>query len=248
MTRIAIAPHVHSAWSDDGEWLLEDIAARFARRGYRAVLMCEHSPGFSDERWSDYVGACARASKPNILLVPGLEYNDPDDVVHIPVWGDLPFFGPTPAIGELVSKVSAAGGTSVFAHPWRRDAWRRFDPRWASHLLGLEVWSRKYDGWAPSRRALDLAEREGLRPLVALDFHTRRQFHPLALSAEVDAEVTCDGIYSSLRDGHVEPLAFRRPLDRLCTGVPLLAAETCDAGRRALASAVRAVEGRTRRR
>ncbi len=92
MSTIRVASHVHSDWSYDGRWSLEELAAGFARRGYHAVLMAEHDRGFDDARWAEYRQTCAQASR-EILLVPGIEYSDPTNSVHVPVWGDIPFIG-----------------------------------------------------------------------------------------------------------------------------------------------------------
>ncbi len=173
--------HVHSDWSDDGSVSLDRIAAMFTRLRCRVVLMSEHSRGFTAARWQEYVQACRAASTGRVLLVPGIEYGDADDVVHLPVWGELPFFGDRVPVGKLLPQVAEAGGTAIWAHPWRRAAWRRFEPSWLPYLTAVEVWNRKYDGIAPSREALALARREGLAAAVALDFHTRRQLFPLSL-------------------------------------------------------------------
>ena len=179
--------HVHSQWSDDGSWTLPRIAATFARLRCRVVLMSEHSRGFTETKWQEYRQACAEASTDQILLVPGIEYGDQDDVIHVPVWGDLPFLGDGLPIGQLLATVGEAGGTAMWAHPWRRDAWQRFDPSWFGYLTAVEVWNRKYDGIAPSQHSVALARREGLAMTVALDFHTRRQIFPLNLALELDA-------------------------------------------------------------
>ena len=93
LRRIRVAAHVHSSWSYDGRWSLSQIAATFGRLGYDAILLAEHDRGFDAERWSAYRRACADASTESMLLVPGLEYSDASNSVHVPVWGDVPFFG-----------------------------------------------------------------------------------------------------------------------------------------------------------
>jgi hypothetical protein len=183
---VRAAAHVHSAWSDDASWPLSRIAAAFARLRYSVVLMAEHSRGFSAAKWQEYTEACREQSNERVTLVPGIEYGDEDDVVHIPVWGRVPFLGEAPCITTLLGEVTEAGGTAVWAHPWRRDAWQRFDPSWRQHLAGVEVWNRKYDGIAPSRRSVELSHRHETRPFVALDFHTRRQLFPLSLALQVE--------------------------------------------------------------
>jgi hypothetical protein len=241
------AAHVHSAWSDDGTWPLGRVAATFGRLGFRVVLMSEHSRGFSAAKWQEYVQACAAASTARVTLVPGIEYGDDEDVVHIPVWGRVPFFGEAPGITALLGDVTATGATAVWAHPWRRDAWRRFDPSWRQHLSGIEVWNRKYDGIAPNRRSVELSRQHGARPFVALDFHTRRQLFPLSLAVGVERAadgaaadepgaprrpVTPDEVYAALAAGRVRARAFGLPLAPMTGGLPAAALRALESGRR----------------
>ena len=67
----------------------------------------------------------------------------------------------------------------------------------------MEIWNRKYDGWAPNRFAVEMARRERLGEFVSLDFHTRRQFFPLAMALRVDGDASPDpgAVYSALRAG-----------------------------------------------
>lgn len=239
------AAHVHSEWSDDAAWSLDAIARSFRRRRYNAVLMCEHSRGWTARRYGDYVEACAAASRDGLLLVPGIEYEEEDNVVHVAVWGDVPFFGRTPDIGELLGKVAAADGISVLAHPWRREAWRRFEHSWAQHLTAIEIWNRKYDGWAPNRFALEMVRRERLGEFVSLDFHTRRQFFPLAMALRVerDAKLDRDAVYSALRAGAFECRAFRRSALDLMRGDRLSGLEMCERLRKRAARQLRRITG-----
>jgi predicted metal-dependent phosphoesterase TrpH len=241
VTRVRAAAHVHSEWSDDAAWPLERLVESFRKRRCGVLLMCEHSRGFTDARLSEYVDACARASTSEVLVVPGIEYNDTDNVVHVPVWGDVPFLGETPEIGEVLVRAEAADGIAVFAHPWRRDAWRRFDPQWAKHLTAVEIWNRKYDGWAPNRKALAYSDELGVPGFVALDFHTARQFFPLAMELTVDGEVSRSAVEAALRDGRFEALAFSRSALRLASGATGRALAVAEAARGIAARALRAL-------
>ena len=209
---------MHSEWSDDGSWTLGEIAATFTRLRYRVVLLSEHSREFTAVKWQEYVHACREASSHRLMLVPGIEYGDEDDVVHVPVWGDLPFFGDALPIGQLLPQVNEAGGAAIWAHPWRREAWRRFEPSWLGYLTAVEVWNRKYDGIAPSRQALALARREKLRAAVALDFHTRRQLFPLSLGLELDDSPSEATVFAALAAGRFSPRAFGLPVAPLARG------------------------------
>ncbi len=228
--------HVHSQWSDDASWTLSRIAATFTRLHCHVVLMSEHSRGFTETKWQEYRRACAEASTDRITLVPGIEYGDQDDVIHVPVWGELPFFGDGQSIGKLLAAVSEAGGTAMWAHPWRREAWRRFDPSWSGYLTAVEVWNRKYDGIAPSLDSVALARREGLATTVALDFHTRRQLFPLTLALELDASPSITTVQRALRSGRFSARAFGLPVTSCVSGPAGAALRALERARKAAAA------------
>src|SRR5579884_631413 len=143
------ASHLHSEWSYDGSWTLAALRDRFAARGYRILLMTEHDRGFTTERYEKFREACAAASSREVLVVPGMEYSDRDNRVHVLVWG-VPFLGEGLPTETMLEAASAANGVAVLAHPSRKGVWRSVNPGWIERLTGIEVWNRKYDGWAPS--------------------------------------------------------------------------------------------------
>lgn len=211
MTRLAV--HVHSTWSHDGTRSLSEIAQLFRRLRYDAVMLCEHDTDFDAGRWQAYRAACRAASQDGAVLIPGMEYSDPDNVVHIPVWGAEAFLGRSRPTRDLLADLH--GGTfAVLAHPERRDAWARFDPTWLESLAGVEIWNRKYDGVRLSHRGVDLiANHPRLRPTVGLDFHTRRQLFPFALqtpSAVVDVPSAVEAARHPLARWTVIGLDVRR--------------------------------------
>jgi len=232
MRTIKVASHIHSEWSYDGSWSLPALARSFRRRGVDAMLMSEHDRGFDQSRWQDYQRACAAASSPDLLLVPGIEYGDTDDVVHIPVWGAVPFLGSDGTTACLLQRACSAGGFTVFAHPWRRDAWQRLDQNWLPHLQAVEVWNRKYDGWAPNSRAVQFADRHGVRPFVSLDFHTRRQFFPLSLAMTIDGGLTRDAVHAALTAGHFQPRFLSTSALMYTGGLPARVLTAVEAARR----------------
>ena len=187
MRRIRAAAHVHSSWSYDGRWSLSQIALTFRRLGYDAVLLAEHDRGFDAERWSAYRRGCADASTESMLLVPGIEYSDPSNSVHVPVWGDVPFLGAGIETGELLSRSEEAGAAAIIAHIGRREVWRILQDEWLNRVVGVELWNRKYDGYAPNQPAARLLqERSDLLPFVSLDFHTARRAAPARHDPRVD--------------------------------------------------------------
>lgn len=234
------APHVHSVWSYDGRWTLPDLASAFERRGYDAVLLAEHDVGFSEQRWREYKCACAEASTKRLLLVPGIEYQDAANRVHVIVWGDLPFLGSGLETGDLLRAATELGGFPVLAHPRRRDAWDDFTPDWVSLLYGIELWNRKYDGWAPSRLVGELRAPAELLPFLGLDFHTARQFFPLAMSLQLEAPPSVTAVFAALRARRCSPRAFGVRAAPLVAGPGLVIARGAERGRRIARGAVKA--------
>jgi len=107
-------------------------------------------------------------------------------------------------------------------------------------LLGVELWNRRSDGWAPSRTALELlARNEHLVPFATLDFHTARQFFPLAMAVEIAGALTEDGLLAALRARRCRPEAFGLPALRVARGPAFLAARAAERTRRRLARHVR---------
>jgi hypothetical protein len=236
---LRVAAHVHSTWSYDGEWELEDLARAFARRGYDAVLMCEHDRTFDDLRWERFQSACAAASAAGALLVPGIEYSDPGNRVHVPVWGAERFLGADRPTGELLREARACGAVAVLAHPQRRDAWRILEPARLELAHGVEIWNRKVDGWAPGPVGLELATGHDLWPFVGLDFHSARQFFPLAMVAPFDGPLSVQAVLGVLRAGDLQPTAFGRHAGSFCGGQGLTALRASERVRRPLARAYR---------
>lgn len=215
-----VAAHVHSSWSYDARWSLKEIADAFRRRHYDVVLMSEHDRNFNERKWCEYQYACQDASTDGILLIPGVEYEDSDGVVHIPVWGDkIPFLGSGKPTIELLRCARAENAIAVHAHPWRRNIISRYRPEWAPLLSGIEIWNRKYDGITPNKDLKHFGVRERIDPFVSLDFHTRRQFFPLAMSISLKEEPSSASIVTAIRDGHCKPEFFGMSALRFTKGI-----------------------------
>jgi hypothetical protein len=206
--RALAACHIHSDWSYDGSWPIDQLATEFARRGYNILLMTEHDRGFTQAKLDDYRAACARASNSEILVVPGIEYSDATNTVHILTWGNVSFLGEAMPTSTVLEEVKRAQGVAVFAHPRRRNAWRQFDPEWSEKLLGIEVWNRKTDGWRPSEKGAALVETTGRIPFVSLDFHERNQFFPLTMVLDLESEPSGDSVLQCLMARRCHPTAF----------------------------------------
>jgi hypothetical protein len=232
--RLMAACHLHSSWSYDGEWSLEKLAAEFVRRGYQILMMSEHDKGFTESRYLQYREACARASSDQMLVLPGIEYSDTDNTVHVLVWGSVPFLGEDLPTKAVIETVASTNGVAVLAHPSRLDAWRSFDPSWAGKVVGIELWNRKSDGWAPSRKAPPLLERMGAIAFAGLDFHDRRQLFPLAMALDMRTAMTEESVLDCIRSRRCHACAFGIPVNENLLGRALPVLRAAERGRRTL--------------
>jgi hypothetical protein len=128
------------------------------------------------------------------------------------VWGNIPFLGEGLLTGEMLDAVRACDGVAVFAHPGRKQAWKFFESEWSDKLLGIEVWNRKYDGWAPGEVASTLQQSSNAIPFVGLDFHTARQTFPLGMMLEIDTEITEEAVIKCLKSRRCRGQAFGLPV------------------------------------
>jgi hypothetical protein len=243
---VLAACHVHSGWSYDAKWSLEALSAKFSERGCRVLMMTEHDRGFNPSRWEEYRRACAQASSDNILVVPGIEYSDAANRVHVLVWGSVPFLGEGLPTGEMLSRVKAENGVAVLAHPSRKSVWQTFEPDWAEGLLGIELWNRKYDGWAPSETSPALLEKANAVPFVGLDFHTERQLFPLVMALDLEGKVSENTVLDCLRARRCSPRAFGAPLGQHLFRRALPALRIAERSRRTAAKIARQTGVRSR--
>jgi hypothetical protein len=226
--------HVHSKWSYDGSWSLEALSAKFGQRGSRVLMMTEHDRGFTSAKFVEFREICAQVSSEDVLVVPGIEYSDATNTVHVLVWGPVPFLGEGLPTGKMLDGVQKAGGVAVLAHPSRRQAWKLFDPSWCGKLLGIEAWNRKYDGWAPGKDAPALIQKAGAVPFVGLDFHTQRQSFSLAMALDLDGPLTEASVIDCLKARHCSARAFGLPLDEGVIAGALPVFNVAEQGRRKL--------------
>jgi hypothetical protein len=205
---VLAACHAHSVWSYDGSWTIPDLAKEFKRRGYRVLMLTEHDRNFSSEKLARFRDECRANTTRDLLIVPGIEYSDITNTLHILTWGDVPFLGENQPTDRTLRAVQDAGGVSVFAHPSRRNAWQLFNPEWAEFLLGIELWNRKTDGWRPSGRAPALIESSNVVPFVGLDFHTIGQMFPLGMALQINGTLTEESVVDCLKARRCEARAF----------------------------------------
>jgi hypothetical protein len=230
------ACHIHSDWSYDGKWSLAALVAKFERRGYRILMVTDHDRGFSELRHRQHREACLAASSERMSVLPGIEYSDASNIIHVLVWGPVPFLGEGVPTLDVLKAVRATNGIAVLAHPSRREAWRLVEHAWADYLLGIEVWNRKTDGWAPSSAASRLIKGASVVPFVGLDFHDRKQFFPLTMQIDIRSSmIDEDSVLESLRRRRCCACVFGVPLNRGFYRWTIPALKTAESSRRFLA-------------
>ena len=187
--------HVHSDWSYDGHYSLLELKEIFKRWGVKCLLMSEHDRTFNSEKWDRYQKACDAESDNNFLIIPGIEYSCPNNIIHILVWGNLPFMGAGLEPHLLFDKLQKHKYFAVWAHPEHKKAYRIFDDNWLKFLHGIEIWNRKSNGIKPSRLSYYLAKKHSLILFGGPDFHTLKQAFPLCMHGELKVKKDNDYIH-----------------------------------------------------
>jgi hypothetical protein len=177
-----------------------------------------------------------------------MEYSDARNIVHILVWGPVPFLGEGVPTAELLSAVKAANGVAVLAHPSRRDAWKEFNPAWRENLLGIEAWNRKTDGWAPGRNSPLLLSATGILPFVGMDFHDQNQFFPMSMELNMSGRVNEQAVLDCLRSLECHARVFGCPAEQVTKGLNGIALEIAEYCRRNAAKTFRSFKRKRRRR
>lgn len=232
--------HIHSAWSYDGKWNLSKIANFFGTLGYDLILTAEHDRTFDDESWVDYQKACLKASTKRTLIIPGMEYSDADNIVHILVWGVSEFLGKNLKTGDLLQKANIKKGICVLAHPGRRNAWQKLEKSWIPLLHGIEIWNRKFDGIAPSQEAVEiLRANHRIVPFAGLDFHQANQAYPLSMSIVIDGTLSTENVFHALRKSQCAPMVYGLSATHFTKGMPFSISKIADRARRTLSRIIK---------
>jgi hypothetical protein len=110
-------------------------------------------------------------------------------------------------------------------------------------LLGIEVWNRKTDGWAPSRHAYPLLNGNNCVQFVGLDFHDSNQFFPLAMELEIKSEIDEAGVLEAFRTKRCFAKAFGASFEQKDSNWWMPALRTAELGRRSAARIYRKLAG-----
>lgn len=232
--------HIHSEWSYDGHMTITRIVKLFDKLGYDIVLTAEHDRTFDNNRWENYKNSCCEASTKRTLIVPGIEYSDANNAVHILVWGVSEFLGKGQETGHLLQKANEKNGICVLAHPGRRDAWQQLAKSWVPFLHGIEIWNRKFDGIVPSQNAIDLLRTYStVTPFAGLDLHQINQLFPLSMMLEINGDLSVENVLSALRSSTCHPLAFGFSTSYFTNGFLFSFAKIVDSIRRKISNIIK---------
>lgn len=214
MTLRRVLFHNHSTWSD-GRMALRTVARLGEYFGASAVVMSEHDYEFSSDKWDQYVDACRQASTQACVIIPGIEYSSSDDDIHIVTVGTPDFHGARRNLIDTIMEVRAQGGAAIFAHPRRRDCFKKLSRDLLAVLDGVEIWNRKADGLLPDKGYFNFARSHGLAATVGMDLHTWRQVFPMwnridAPPGPLDGRI----VATALRQRQIEPACILGELHR----------------------------------
>jgi predicted metal-dependent phosphoesterase TrpH len=240
---VRVAFHVHSDWSYDGHWSIPELVSFFRSRGFQGIMLTEHDRGFTEARRQKHRDLCAAESSEDFMVVPGIEYSDESNRIHMLTFGRIQFLGENRPTLDLLRNVKAEGGVAVFAHPRRKEAWADFSPEWESLLAGIEVWNRKTDGWAPGEKAVELVQRTGLPGFCGMDFHGQKQYFPLAMIFKGQkGGLREESIVAAMRAGEFSAEAFGHSVDVCMQGSVGAVLDLSEKARRSAAWVYRAVK------
>jgi hypothetical protein len=204
------------------------------------VLTAEHDSTFDNERWEAYKEACCEASTKRTSIIPGIEYSDANNAVHILVWGVSEFLGKDQETGRLLQKANEKNGICVLAHPRRRNAWQHLEKSWIPLLQGIEFWNRQYDGIAPSQEAIDLLRSNGkIIPFIGLDFHQLNQIFPLTMMINISGELSAESVFNALGNAQCKSLALGLSASYFSEGFLFSFAKFADRIRRSISKIIK---------
>jgi len=219
MRKIKGVVHLHSNWSYDGKWELKKLVKIFSIFNVNFLLMAEHDRNFTQQKLSEYRLACKEASTSKCIVIPGIEYSNYDNSMHILTWGNLPFFGEGVDTLTLVKNVESYSGVSVLAHPTENELYKKNYENILPYISGVEIWNRKSNGFCINDKAVELwSSKKNLVPLVTLDFHNKKQFFPLCIKINEAQNLSEPLIVHALKQGLTSSHAFGFPVKNFFGG------------------------------
>jgi len=173
--------HIHSTYSNDGEFTLSELREIFVSAGCSFACMSDHAEAFDEDKLRAYQTECDSLSDDRFRFIAGLEYSC-EQRTHVLGYGVTSLMT-TRNPQEVIRHIENQGGVSVIAHP-KDDAFvwiETFEvlPR------GIETWNTKYDGrYAPRPATFRLLNRlqdrePEIRAFYGQDLHWKKQFRGL---------------------------------------------------------------------
>ena len=197
--------HIHSTWSYDGKYSLEELRTIFKKYNFDGMFTTEHDKGFSRDKWNNYIDICEKLSDENFKIVPGMEYSDPENIIHVQTWGEHEFAGELLPTHEMLEKIKDQNVFIVWGHPELKNGVNTFDFDLINKIDAIEIWNRKADGIKPSKISSKIAEDNGLIKIAALDFHSKKQLFPLYLKIDIKKPLKKNNLIDSLKNDNIEP-------------------------------------------
>jgi len=194
---------VHSSFSHDGCLTVAELARFYADRGFQFIAIGEHSQDMDGDKVRALAEQSAAASKPDFLIVPGIEYTCNVPGMHILGVGSL---GLAPDAEPLTAArvIRESDGFAVLAHP-RRFEWQ-CPAELARRVDAVEVWNVAYDGkFLPSVQAPAAFQKirkanPRLLAIASHDLHREPAFYDVGIEMEVPA-LTRAAVLANLRLG-----------------------------------------------
>ncbi len=185
--------HVHSYFSKDASGSPESLIAAAKARGLRGIAITDHDSCGAHEYLRD------QPAEKNFLVVPGVEVSTAEG--HLLCLGlTLPRMKGVPA-REVLAAVKAGGGIAIPAHPF--DQWRAGIRAAVMDTLDLEVvevFNAAVTSKSYNARALEYAQKRGLRMTAASDAHHSSAVGVSVTAFEMD-ELTLPALLAAIRQG-----------------------------------------------
>lgn len=212
--------HIHSNYSYDGRISLVQLKEECLRRDLRFALLTEHALGFDQEQFNRFVSECSQLSDERVVLVPGLEFEFPEQVgLHVLMAG-LKTVPNGKTVNQVIVSAREQGALIVVAHPVRNG--HHVPEKLIDIIDGIELWNAAYNSrYLPDEKAIVLLKqlREKNKHLIGLgglDLHGPEGFRGLRIRLTDGFEGATD-LLSLIRTGGFKihgPFLTLRPVPK----------------------------------
>jgi hypothetical protein len=202
LKRLKGAIHLHTTLSHDGKLSLEELVEFLESRGHDFICVSEHSYDIDRQAMLNLAEQCGKLSKPDFLIIPGLEFRCHDDIDILGYGVIEPCDSEDPA--TIIRHIKAHDGVPVLAHPTIHDY--PLEREWISLLDGVELWNNQEGKFLPQARTIrkfaELHEwQPRLKAFYGIDLHRPKSYYPISTVIEAK-ENSRKEILEALRDGN----------------------------------------------